>query len=101
MKDRDALDYLKLDECLTGYVYRVYARNFKYGIFDGDHKFLGIQYEWGKRYLGEELHWDYDQRHGTVKPFEAIIRVPNNLVLGKNKKLENYLKNVLFFNLEV
>lgn len=66
--------YLKLDECENGYLYRISARNFGYGVFNAKYKgFIGIRVKFSDEYLDTEIHWD---EGGTVHPYERLEKCP-------------------------
>ena len=71
-------EYIPLEECKHGYVYKVDARNFHIGVFDSKRNwFIGIRYKWGDSYLDEEYHWDFE--NGTARPLEEIEKLPGGL----------------------
>ncbi len=67
---------IPLSECIKGHVYKVKARNFEMGVFDGKTGFIGIRTKFGSRYLDTEYHWDSDDTHGTCQPLEDIGALP-------------------------
>jgi len=64
--------HIKLEDCQKGHIYKISARNFNIGIFDGDTGFIGVREKFGDRYLFTEYHWDTGPPFGTVRPLEAI-----------------------------
>jgi len=43
------------------------------GVFNAlNSRFIGIRCEWGIDVLGQELHWDVGEPHGTAKPMELL-----------------------------
>lgn len=78
------MTYLPLKDCIPGRVYRIKARNFTLGVFDGREGFIGIREKFGHRYLFTEDHWDTGAPHGTVQPIEDIgIFVSSEIVLAE------------------
>jgi len=67
------MDYIKVDDCKDGYLYKIYSRNLTYGIYSKQSGgFLGIRYKWNE-YLDVEYHMDTG---GTVTPHEEIKECP-------------------------
>jgi hypothetical protein len=54
-------------ELEVGCWYKVKARNFEYGRWNGT-RFEGRRYKFGHWFWDQELHWDDDPHYGTVKP---------------------------------
>jgi len=74
---RYSQDYLKIHELKHGYLYKIYARNASYGIWDEKDKSFTIsrvKFSWN--YLFEEIHWDANTDFGTVKPIKEIEKSP-------------------------
>ena len=63
---------IPLKDCKKGYFYRIRARNFQVGIFDGNTGFIGIREKFGDRYLVTEYHWDIGAPLGTVRPVKEL-----------------------------
>jgi len=61
-------DTIPLDKCKARYLYRIRARNFDLGVYDGNEGFIGIRTKFGSRYLFTEYHWDQGPPYGTVCP---------------------------------
>lgn len=61
-----------LGKCKKGYFYRIKARNFQVGIFDGDTGFIGIREKFGTKFLDTEYHWDTGAPHGTACPIKEL-----------------------------
>lgn len=62
-------DYLTIEECKHGHLYKINSRNLKWGVFNASVKgFIGIREKFGRRYLFTEFHWDTGPPFGTVKP---------------------------------
>lgn len=71
------LKYLKIDELKDGYLYRILARNAKYGIWKAEKKsFIISRVKFGDNYIFEEDHWDADPNYGTAKPLKEIEKYP-------------------------
>lgn len=65
-------DYIPLDKCEEGKVYKISSRNLRIGVFDGKGGFIGIREKFGNRYLFTEYHWDKGPPFGTVRPYEEV-----------------------------
>lgn len=63
---------IPLTECKKGHTYKVDARNFLVGIFNGKTGFIGIRHKFGRMFLDVEYHWDTGAPHGTVQPIQEI-----------------------------
>ena len=89
--------YLDLTECNTNHLYKIKARNSSYGIYTKDGVFILLRYKFGYM-IDEELHYDYCDVFGTVKPIELIREVDERIVDAinnkNNKMLIEYFKNV-------
>ena len=68
---------IPMDKCEKGGIYKITARNFAIGVYDGDQGFLGIRTKFGNRFIDREFHWDQGVPHGTVQPQEKIGQVPD------------------------
>jgi hypothetical protein len=91
----EEMKYIALADCKISHIYKIYARNFKIGVFDGSDGFIGIREKFGSRYLFTEYHWDTGEPHGTVKPIEDIGELPSEIEpLNSNKLLFDYLENL-------
>ena len=60
------MDYIPKDELVFGKTYYCEARNFEYGLWDGE-KFVYYRTKFGSVFVDSEYHWD-DESYGTVKP---------------------------------
>lgn len=68
---------IPLEECKHGWLYRIDARNFSFGVFNEDSKgFIGVRYKFGHEYLFTEFHWDTGAPFGTVCPQECLEECP-------------------------
>lgn len=95
--------YLKVEELEKGKIYKILARNFSVGVWDGEKGFIGIRTKFKCEFLSEEIHWDLDPNFGTVQPLEMIGEVPEHIQIQcghsdgtyfyNNKELHNFLKN--------
>lgn len=72
------LQYLKLEECQVGTIYRLHSRNLELGVFDRKNCFIGIRQKFDSTFLDHELHWD---NGGTAMPLEKIGEVPAEISL--------------------
>jgi hypothetical protein len=60
-------------KCKDGFVYRLTARNIRYGVWEEKRRvFRGIRIKFMERFLDTENHWDEGPPHGTAKPVEEI-----------------------------
>ena len=66
-------DYIKIEDCIHGGMYKVMCRNFDYGVFNKeDCSFIGIRTKFKFTFLFSEYHWDTGPPFGTVKPIKFI-----------------------------
>ena len=71
------MEYLKVEQCKDGYLYRISARNARHGIFREKHgDFLILRNKFYNDYLFEEIHWDLSKHFGTVRPIKEIEKSP-------------------------
>jgi hypothetical protein len=78
-------NYIPLDQCIKGHLYRINSRNFNLGVFDGKTGFIGIRLKFGSKYLFTEYHWDQGPPHGTVQPKEDLGSIPNDIEIYEYK----------------
>ena len=79
-------NWLPIEKCIHGGLYRIRARNFSIGVYDEKRQiFIGIREKFGDRYLFPEHYRDLDRHSGTVKPFELIDMYPYNNILLDQK----------------
>ena len=93
-------EYIPLDQCEKGAVYRIKCRNFSHGVFDGDEGFIGVRFKFGHEYLFTEYHWDQGPPFGTVKPQEKVCEVPEGIpiVEGFSDSVKGFRENKLLFD---
>ncbi len=72
------MDYIALDECQEGTVYRLHSRNLSCGVFDGKNSFIGIREKFDHLFLDSEVHRD---DRGTAVPLEPIGEIPGFIPL--------------------
>ena len=84
---------IRFVDCKNGYTYKVDARNFNYGIFNND-RFYGIRHKFADVFIDEELHWDTDQHHGTVRPQEEIEKTPDYIIETLNNTTDETFQMV-------
>lgn len=73
-------NYIKIDQCKNGYVYKILARNGIFGIYNSlDYSFTLSRFKFSSNYLFDEYHWDTGEPFGTVKPIEEIEKLPENM----------------------
>ena len=85
-------DYIKLEDCKEGYVYRILSRNLAFGVFQKD-GFIGIREKFKSRYLFKEYHWDTGAPYGTVKPKEEI-QYCSLIINEDSKELFEFLDSI-------
>ena len=83
---------IPLKDCKKGYFYRIQARNFQVGIFDGNTGFIGIREKFENRYLFTEYHWDTGAPFGTVHPTKELGIY--GMDLNDKKKMFEFLKPI-------
>lgn len=70
---RKTKDYIKVEDCVHGGLYRLECRNFTYGVYDERNRsFIGIRTKFKFVFLFPEYHWDTSSDFGTAKPMELI-----------------------------
>jgi len=96
-------DYMPLDQCKKGYLYKIDSRNLSYGVYDGKQGFIGIREKFGSKYLFTEFHYDQGAPYGTVFPEKELEQVPDRIEICEyltdpekdgrpmNKQLFDYL----------
>lgn len=72
-------EYIKMEHCLKGHLYRVHSRNLSLAVYDGDEGFIGIRTKFKDRYLFTEYHYDQGAPFGTVFPLEEIEKLPDGI----------------------
>jgi len=71
----DLKNWIPMEECKDGYVYKIAARNGGFGIYNEETKgFKLSRHKFGDNYIFEEYHWDTGAPYGTVKPLEDFGR---------------------------
>ena len=86
-------EYLKIDDCIQGGLYKIDARNFSLGVYNKTKQgFIGIRYKFGSEFLDLEFHWDTGEPFGTVKPLEYIEECPYEASDTNNPELFDWLK---------
>ena len=64
-------NWIKKEQMIIGGLYFYKARNFEYGVWNGN----DFEYErtkFGVKFRDHEYHWDEGSPHGTVKPLKLI-----------------------------
>ena len=77
-QDKYNFQYLELEECQIGSIYKLHSRNLILGVFDPKNCFIGIRQKFNDLFLDHELHWD---KGGTAMPLEKIGEVPSGMSL--------------------
>jgi hypothetical protein len=101
-------EFIPLEECVHGGVYKLYCRNLAYGIFNQkDNGFIGIRTKFGHQYLFTEYHHDTGPPYGTVKPIEFVEQSPfegddvvaqffSETCFCDNEKIRKYLDSIKY-----
>ena len=72
-----ATDYIKIEDCGDGGLYRISSRNLTFGVYKESCKgFIGIREKFGDEFLFAEYHWDTGSPFGTVRPIEFLEACP-------------------------
>ena len=70
-------NYIPLEECKHSFLYRIFSRNLRLGVFNANSRgFIGIREKFGYEYLFTEYHWDIGDHCSTVKPKELLEECP-------------------------
>ena len=72
-------EYIPLDRCKKGFLYRIRSRNLAIGVFNGETGFIGLRTKFGCRYIFTEYHWDTGHPYGTVCPTEELRELPSHI----------------------
>lgn len=75
------MEYISIENCKHGYLYKIHSRNLSYGVCSKYEKgitgFLGIRTKFGDKFLFEEFHYDNGpDEAGTVKPLKCLKKCP-------------------------
>lgn len=82
---------IPMDRCVPRRVYKVWSRNLRFAVYDGNGGFCGIRYKLGSRFLFTEYHWDKCKHHGTVRAMRDIgIDLPDEISLEERLGTEDY-----------
>ncbi len=85
-------NYIKLENCIDGNLYKINARNASFGFFIKERNYFMIsRYKFGSRFIDFELHFDYN--YGTCQPLEDLGKIEIDLK-DENKCLE-YLNSLI------
>ncbi|MEJ2245368.1 MAG: hypothetical protein P8Y80_04650 [Acidobacteriota bacterium] len=79
-------DYIPLDQCVEGHLYRIESRNLVLGVFDGKTGFIGIRVKFGCTHLFTEYHWDQGPPYGTVQPQKDLGPIPDDIEIYEYRK---------------
>jgi hypothetical protein len=70
-------DMIKMEDLKPGYLYKIRARNARFGIWDpAQNGFVISRTKFHSNYLFTEFHWDEDPTFGTAVPYEEIEKSP-------------------------
>jgi len=96
------IKYLKMDNLKIGNLYDVHSRDSYMGhcvaMYKGDGVFSTVNLgskDWNYT-IRKEIHWDADQRHGTVKPIKDLGKCPANLDRDKLTSLLAFLSKPIW-----
>lgn len=66
-------NYIPLEKCKNGGLYKLTSRNLTLGVFSkADDGFYGIREKFKQRYILAEFHWDQGPPYGTAYPIEYV-----------------------------
>jgi hypothetical protein len=70
-------DYMKVNHLKDGWLYRIRARNARFGIWrEKTGEFLISRFKFYDNYIFPEIHADLSEWHGTAFPLEEIEKSP-------------------------
>jgi len=94
------MEFIPLEQCVKGTIYKIHSRNLRIGVFNGDTGFIGIREKFGHEYLFTEYHYDCGAGgYGTVRPIEIIAELPKWIPLKEylsDNICGNCGRNVIF-----
>lgn len=86
------IEYIPIDKCIDGHVYRIRARNGRIGIYrESDRSFIISRHKYQLHFVDYEEHWDCGEPHGTVKPLEHLGEAPE---FKNDKEILDYLEEL-------
>jgi hypothetical protein len=77
-------DYIKLEDCEKGYIYKISSRNLRLGVYDGNQGFIGIREKFDTLYLFTEFHYDQGPPYGTVFPMTKLTPLTEGIQLRES-----------------
>jgi len=81
----DLTGMIAINDCIKGRLYKIRARNFQLGVYDGQGGFIGRRNKFGQWYLFTEYHYDTGAPHGTAMPMEDTgIDLPEGIEAKEN-----------------
>jgi len=80
------MNYIPLDQCELGGIYKINSRNLTIGVYDGAEGFIGIRKKFSEIYLFTEFHHDQGPPCGTVYPLEKIGTLPSHINLDQRER---------------
>jgi len=76
---------IKLEDCKHGGLYYLSCRNFSFGVFNkASGGFIGVRYKFGDEYAFTEYHYDGDDTHGTVHPYDFLEMCPSFIIIKED-----------------
>lgn len=87
------VEYIDLDNCSNGGLYKLKCMHFQLGVFNADEScFVGIRDKLNGSYLFPAYHVDYDTLIGLCLPIELLEMCPlDNFGFIRNAALAEYL----------
>ncbi|MBA3679110.1 hypothetical protein H0W80_02880 [Candidatus Saccharibacteria bacterium] len=69
--------YIPVSVCQHGYLYRIIAHNFQFGVYIAlEEGFVGVREKFGNTDLQIEYHYESGAPFGTALPFSRLERCP-------------------------
>lgn len=69
--------YIYLEDCKHGWLYRIFSRNLRFGVFISEVQgFVGIREKFDHLYLFTEYHYDTGAPFGTAWPRDELELCP-------------------------
>jgi len=88
------MEYITIQKCQRGTVYKLSSRNLHYGVYDGDEGFIGIRQKFGDFFLFTEYHYDQGAPFGTAKPLKEVTQLPEGITIDSDFELFTWLQQL-------